>query len=98
MNLPDSTPSYLLIYNPPTDPTDGHGLGWSLVIFESGRRRRCINLAAHGAAATAGLAIAQAVATRVLADRGITTRGWTTSDRGSTAEPSSEGWSPSIPG
>ena len=78
--------SYLLVHNPPLDPTDGVGLGWSLVVFESGRRRRAINLAAHGAAATAHSSVAQAVATRVLADQGVDARGWSVAEPGDLAD------------
>lgn len=67
---------YLLVFNPPDDAADTHGLGWSLVTYRRGNRCGSLNLAAHGANATAGPRVGKAVAVRVLADQGIAVRGW----------------------
>ncbi|MHC1559298.1 hypothetical protein ACR9E3_10095 [Actinomycetospora sp. C-140] len=60
--------NYMLVFNPPA--------GWLLAGYRHGRRCWVMNLAAHGASPDAATRIAQAVAVRVLDDRGITTRGW----------------------
>lgn len=72
----DAPSSYQLIYNPPTDPAEGHGLGWTLMAFDDGRRRWATNLATHGAPATASATTAQSAANRALAEHGVTGPRW----------------------
>lgn len=70
-----SEPCYLL-----TQGSDG---GWALVARQDAMRFRIRPLAPHGAATHVRARVAQAVAVRLLADRGVVVQGWSSDDAGS---------------
>lgn len=67
---------HVLVFHPPTEPRDEHGIGWVLEAYRDGARCWSANLAARGAGVEAGPRVAQAVAVRVLADQGVEVGGW----------------------
>lgn len=79
MPRPDTEPaSFLLVFNDPATPAPGYGLGWTLTAWLGGRRAWALPLAGRGAGAGANGRIAQAVAVRVLSERGVFVAGWNT--------------------
>ncbi len=66
---------HLLVFSPPTAPSWSGGVGW---VLESWHRNGCVATAldAHGAGERAPASVAQAVATRVLAERGAPVQRW----------------------
>jgi hypothetical protein len=68
--------AYVLIHNPPETPAGGYVLGWTLAVWPTGLRRPAWSLAARGASANAEVRVAQAVAVRVLAERGVAVLSW----------------------
>ncbi len=66
---------HLLVFSPATAPSSSGGVGW---VLESWHRNDCVATAldAHGAGERAPASVAQAVAIRVLADRGAPVQRW----------------------
>lgn len=67
---------YLLVYHSPETPAADHGVGWTLMASQGGRRCWSTSLAARGAGAHAGPRVAKAVAERILAEREVTVEDW----------------------
>ncbi len=73
-----ATASFVLVFNDPSTPAPGYGLGWTLTAWDGPRRAWSLPLAGRGAGVGAQGRIAQAVAVRVLTEHGVFVAGWNT--------------------